>query len=241
MPMAPVLMQSLYQAWLVVNPGGSADQFYGWLEQVDVATDEQRPAEMYVDSLDAFLIASIQEIEETLGRELAPADLENELLRVWRHTYAFASATNEEALRGIWLWRACDQTALSGSRPAPPDLQNEPFTILSAILDRRNRPYPRNVAARRVYASNPPEEKFAFVCNVLSLLSDIRPFAMSTKLGRAKSFRDWRKVLRWWLVKSTLPTQPTSEQITVWYDFVASNFIYRGVWGVGSALGLLLD
>lgn len=237
-----VLLQSLYQAWLVVNPGGSADQFYGWLEQVDLATDEQRPAEMYVDSLDAFLITSIQEIEETLGRELAPADLENELLRVWRHTYAFASATNEEALRGIWLWRG---RVIKQRYPASAQRRQIYKTSLSPSSARsligaigRIRETLQQGAS---YASNPPEEKFAFVCNVLGLLSDIRPFAISTKLGRAKSFRDWHKVLRWWLVKSTLPTQPTPEQITVWYDFVASNFIYRGVWGVGSALGLLLD
>ncbi|MFK4719338.1 hypothetical protein ABIE89_000438 [Bradyrhizobium niftali] len=90
------------------------------------------------------------------------------------------------------------------------------------------------------YAGTATEQKFTFVAEVLALLSDIRPFQISTKMGRAKSFRDWRGVLRWWLAKRTLSRQPTPAQITNWYEFVASNFIYRGVWGVGSALGFSL-
>jgi hypothetical protein len=43
------------------------------------------------------------------------------------------------------------------------------------------------------------------------------------------------------LAKTTLPAQPTPREITNWYDFVAQNFIYRGTWGLGSIIGLLLD
>jgi hypothetical protein len=48
-------------------------------------------------------------------------------------------------------------------------------------------------------------------------------------------------LLRWWLAKTTLSTQPSPKEITRWYDFVAQNFVYRGAWGLGSLIGLLLD
>ncbi len=38
------------------------------------------------------------------------------------------------------------------------------------------------------------------------------------------------------------PTQTRKRQeITTWYGFVAQNFIYRGAWGLGSIIGLLLE
>jgi hypothetical protein len=47
--------------------------------------------------------------------------------------------------------------------------------------------------------------------------------------------------LRWWLAKDTLQAQPEPHQISDWYEFVNQNFIYRGAWGIGSIIGLLLD
>jgi hypothetical protein len=43
------------------------------------------------------------------------------------------------------------------------------------------------------------------------------------------------------LAKQTLTQQPDPKQVTTWYDFVAQNFIYRGAWGLGSAIGLLME
>ena len=91
------------------------------------------------------------------------------------------------------------------------------------------------------YARWSPEERFSFIRDILSLLSQVRPFRISTTLGQQKNFQDWPKLLRWWLVKSTLDKQPRPNEITNWYEFVAHNFIYRGAWGLGSIIGLLLD
>jgi len=76
---------------------------------------------------------------------------------------------------------------------------------------------------------------------VLAFLSEIPVFAIETKLGRKKNFDDWPMLLRWWLAKSTLARQPRPNEVTNWYAFVANNFIYRGTWGLGSVIGLLLD
>jgi hypothetical protein len=91
------------------------------------------------------------------------------------------------------------------------------------------------------YARWNAETRFAFVKDVLALLSQVPSFRISTKLGRKQNFTDWSKPLRWWLAKSTLKRQPLPREITSWYDFVAQNFVYRGAWGLGSIIGLLID
>src|SRR3546814_5628642 len=59
----------------------------------------------YLDSLDAFLIAAIQEVEELKGIELDAAQLEAELAKIWRRTYAHAASHGEAHLATIWLAR----------------------------------------------------------------------------------------------------------------------------------------
>ena len=72
-------------------------------------------------------------------------------------------------------------------------------------------------------------------------LSLVPSFRITTTLGRRRNFQDWPMLLRWWLAKPTLSAQPAPRDITNWYDFVAQNFIFRGAWGLGSIIGLLLD
>src|SRR3954471_15660140 len=59
----------------------------------------------YLDTLDGFLIAAIQEVEELRFEELTPAQVEAELTSIWRRTYAFASAVEEKRLWRHWLAR----------------------------------------------------------------------------------------------------------------------------------------
>lgn len=65
---------------------------------------------------------------------------------------------------------------------------------------------------------------------------------LSSKLGRMrKPFADWEKLLRWWLFKISLKKQPKPKELGPWFAFVADNFIYRGNWGLGSLVGVLMD
>src|SRR3546814_15718927 len=56
-------------------------------------------------SLDAFLIAAIQEVEELKGIELDAAQLEAALAKIWRRTYAHAASHGEAHMATIWLAR----------------------------------------------------------------------------------------------------------------------------------------
>lgn len=237
------LLTALENAWRDLTRGGTAEEFTNWLERTAV-TDEAGEipiALRYLDSLDAFLLASIHEIEELRNTELTPDAIEEELIRVWQRTYAFASAHDETRLRRIWLDRgktikerypdAGQRRRIYKTSLAPRSalvLVNHADTIKEKLLE------------GAAYASWDIEQRFIFVRDVLHELSRVPSFRITTTLGRSRNFTDWPKLLRWWLSKSTLTQQPEPGKITSWYEFVSRNFIYRGAWGLGSIIGLLL-
>lgn len=237
------LLKGLETAWGELTGDGTHLQFVTWLEQTAIVhAPEDIPAYSYLDSLDAFLIASIQEAEDLRHAELMPDQLEEELTRIWRTTYAFAAGQEEGRLAAIWLARGrtikvlypdAVQRRRIYKTSLTPRSANSLLDLEVAILDK--------LQEGSEYANWETEERFEFVREVLALLSQVHSFRISTTLGRRHNFQDWPKLLRWWLAKHTLRAQPLPREITTWFDFVAHNFIYRGAWGIGSILGLLLD
>jgi hypothetical protein len=236
-------MHLLEESWRDLSEGQSDEEFTRWLERtaIDEVEDGTPVALRYLDFLDGFLIAAIQEIEELRSRDMPVPDIEAELMRIWRHTYAYASARDEERLRHIWLRRG---SAIKRIYPDAIGRQRIYKTSLApsaaGVLFEHVEAIKAKLIEGSVYAVSSAEQRLTFVTEVLSLLSTVRPFRISSRLGRLRSFSDWPRILRWWLAKGSLATQPRPNEITIWYEFVATNFIYRGVWGVGSALGLLL-
>jgi hypothetical protein len=238
------LITSLEQAWRNLTGLTSAADFEAWLEQTAVTTPdtELTTAVSLLDSLDSFLIAAIQEIEDLRQRELQTSELEDELAAIWRKTYAYAATNEESDLNNIWITRG---KVIKDRYPDAVHRRNLYKTSLSprsavALLEIQET-IKTKLQEGVGYAYLSQEEKLVFVKDVLSLLSSVPSFHIATRLGRRNNFQDWPKLLRWWLAKGSLPQQPTPKEITNWYDFVAKNFIYRGAWGLGSVIGLLLD
>lgn len=238
------LLRALEAAWADLTGGGSPEEFTIWLEQTAVVGVDTAagPAYKYLDSLDAFLIAAIQEVEELRQGEIAPDQVEAELTAIWRRTYAYAATQEEGRLAEIWLARG------RSIKSQYPDSAQRRRLYKSSLSPRSAVSLMDLAEAVRAelqhgaeYARWAPEERLAFVRNVISLLSQVPSFRIATTLGRQRNFQDWPMLLRWWLAKDTLPVQPPPGKITSWYDFVAQNFIYRGAWGLGSIIGLLLD
>ncbi|HEY9579569.1 MAG TPA: DEAD/DEAH box helicase [Rhizorhapis sp.] len=238
------LLRELERAWQALMGGGTEADFAAWLEQTAVTEQAAYPPSShdYLDSLDAFLIAAIQEVEELKGIELDAAQLEAELAKIWRRTYAHAASHGEAHLATIWLARGRAIKAQYPDADQRRRLYKTSLTPRSAklLLDRAEAIRVK-LSQGRDYARWTAEEQFAFIRDVLAFLSEIPVFAIETKLGRKKNFDDWPMLLRWWLAKSTLARQPRPNEVTNWYAFVANNFIYRGTWGLGSVIGLLLD
>lgn len=237
------LLGALETAWIELTGGGTIQEFESWLEQTAViGAPAGDAAYNYLDSLDAFLIAAIQEIEELRHAELTPDQLEAELTAIWQRTYAHAAAHEEARLTTIWLARG---RAIKTRYPDADQRRRIYKTSLSprsatSLLDQAE-VIRLKLQEGADYARFTIEERLTFIREVLALLSQVPSFRISTDLGRSKNFTDWATLLRWWLAKGTLPAQPEPNKITSWYDFVAKNFIYRGAWGLGSVIGLLLD
>ncbi len=91
------------------------------------------------------------------------------------------------------------------------------------------------------YGAWSTEERLQFLVDVISLLDGVPSFRMSRVLGRRKNFSDWRSLLRWWVCKQTLATQPTPKEITAWFDYVSKNFAYRSAWGLAGVIAVILN
>ena len=238
------LMASLAQAWRDLTGLATAADFETWLEQtvVTTPTTDSTPALRLLDSLDTFLIAAIQEVEDLRHSELQSAQLEDELVAIWRRTYAYAAANEENNLNNIWMIRGKVIKDLYPDASYRRRLYKTSLSPRSAValLDIQEAVKTKLLEGEG-YAYLTQEERLLFVRDILLFLSSVPSFHIATRLGRRQNFQDWPKLLRWWMAKDSLPQQPTPKEITTWYDFVAKNFIYRGAWGLGSVIGLFLD
>ena len=239
------LISALRIEWQKISRSESDEDFIDWLEavQIEPTEFENDGAMQYLDSLDAILLAALQELELLAERVLEPADMETEMMRIWRHTYAHAANEEESRLAQFWIARG---RAIKSIYPDPHHRRKIYRTSLgprsAQILLEKTKEIQEELLSGANYANREIESQFEFVKRVFELLSAVPDFAIDRKLGRMrKPFDDWPKLLRWWLAPATLPRQPAAKELSKWYEFVDRNFIYRGCWGLGSLLGLLLD
>ncbi|MEO6331519.1 MAG: DEAD/DEAH box helicase [Gemmatimonadaceae bacterium] len=239
-----LLLRALENAWRDISTDPGDLGFLAWLEETAMAsgTTGHSAAHGYLDTLDAFLIAAVEEVEELRRGELAPNELETELVAIWRRTYAYAAAQEETRLAAFWLARgrvikvhypdATLRRRIYRSSLSPRSAMSllDIVPVLRAHLQTGSRYHEWEV-----------HERLAFIRETINILSRVQSFQIGAALGRKKHFRDWPKLLQWWLAKTTLDEQPKAHEITNWYHFVSQNFIYRATWGIGSFLGVLLD
>lgn len=240
-----MLLRRLRDAWEAMSGSDDDDDFIDWLEATAIADEEEPDDEptILLDTLDGLLIAAVQEIEQLRGAGLTPAALEAELLGVWRRTYAYVAAEDEDVMARTWLGRGLAITSLYPDADQRRQLYKTSLAPRSGtILLDRAEPIRRALQAGEDYAQRNVEAQFRFVCEIVESLAEVPAFRISTKLGRGRTpFTDWEKLLRWWLFKTSLKRQPTPKEVGPWFAFIADNFIYRGNWGLGSLIGVLLD
>ena len=237
------LLAALEASWRELVAGGTEEQFLEWLDQTAVADqgDDVPAAIEYLDTLDSFLIAAIQELEDLRLQEIPAAEMEEELIRIWQRSYAFAAGAEDERLTRLWLARG---SAIKTRYPDPAVRRQiyrtslaprSALTLVAAADAIRTR-----MLEGADYATLNVDERLTFIGDILELLSQVPTFRLEEGVGSGRNQRPWREVLRWWLAKDTLARQPAPGRVTNWYEFTAQNFIYRGAWGLGSILGLLL-
>ena len=236
------LLRAIESTWRALTGRGTQTAFERWLEETVVTSSPDSAAIRYLDALDYFLLCALREVEQLRNSPLEGAELEEELRRIWRATYAHASAVQETRLRAIWLGRG---RAISRLYPDPQERARIYKTSLSprsaTILLQQVPAMVEQLQAGADYGRWSSEQRFTFVVNVIARLSQVPSFRLSTKLGSRRNFTDWPRLLRWWMCKETLNDQPTPKQITVWFDYVSKNFAYRSAWGLGGLIAVVLN
>ncbi|WP_447761258.1 DEAD/DEAH box helicase [Sphingopyxis panaciterrae] len=240
-----LLLEALRGAWgTIAGASGSDAQFEAWLAAtaVDDAALADEKAANYLDTFDGMLLAFIEEVETLTSSDMTGADLETELKRIWRRTYAHAASGEEARLENFWLARGKVIKIMYPDAERRRELYRTSLNPRSGELMLENVDGIRDgLIAGTNYSDRSKERQFEFVGDILEMLSKIPAFAIGTTLGQKKNFEDWQKILRWWLFKSSLGTKPTPKELAKWYKFVSDNFLYRGSWGLGSVVGLLLE
>lgn len=236
-----LLLVALRKAWEGISDSDDDEEFLEWLNATAIAVADE-DAGALLDTLDGLLITALQEVELLLGRDLAPGEIEGELQKIWQRTYAYVAADQEERLAQTWLSRGQAIATLYPDPTRRRQLYKTSLTPRSGeiLLDRVEEICSALVSGQD-YAARPAEARFAFVRTIIALLSEVPAFRIGRTLGRKKDFEEWEKLLRWWLFKSSLPRQPPAKDLSNWFKFVSENFIYRGSWGLGSIIGVLLD
>jgi hypothetical protein len=236
------LLNALGEAWEKLDGTGDFEE---WLARTAVIGEEAEDTADglldLLDPLDAILIAALQEVALLNTVELQPVEIETELSRIWRHTYAAAAAANEDALKQRWLTRGL---AINLLYPDPTQRRR----IYRTSLAPRSATSLLNIAdqLRKLlqsgcdYARRSQEEQLDFIAEVLESLSAVPAFEIEPRLKKNVS---WRLVLHWWLAGGTLQARqrPLPDESTKWFKFANDNFIYRGNWGLGSLVSLLMD
>jgi hypothetical protein len=239
-----LLLEALREAWEGISGSVDDEEFLEWLNATAIADadEEDEGAGALLDTVDGLLITALQEVELLLGRGLAPEEIEGELQKIWQRTYAFVAADQEERLAQTWLARG---QAIATLYPNPTRRRQLYKTSLTPRSGEILLDLVEEIRAALVggqdYALRTAEARFAFVRSIIALLSEVPAFRIGRTLGRKTNFEEWEKLLRWWLFKSSLPRQPPAKDLGNWFKFVSENFIYRGSWGLGSIIGVLLD
>ena len=236
------LLDALRDAWAELDDVGDFDD---WLSRVAVIGESSENTANGIlnilDPLDAILITALQEVEQLKMAILEPAEVESELSRIWSYTYAAAAAKSENDLKMAWLIRG---VAINQLYPNPvqrrkiyrTSLSPRSATVLMDIAEQIR----EILLTGHDYAQRSREEQLGFITKVLESLSEVPAFTIKPALKKNVS---WKLVLRWWLAAGTLQYKqmPRPDDCTKWFKFANDNFIYRGNWGLGGLVSLLMD
>lgn len=247
-PLAQLLI-SLYEQWSHISKSTQIDEFLTWLEQTAPLTsswnsgdESQTDAIETLDTLDSVLLAVIVEVEQIVGQEeLSLDELEEQLCRIWQHSYARYATMKEQAqahLENFFIRRGRALKARIYPDPVkrkklyrtslPPRSGEELSNLYPTIK--------QHLEAGKEYVKWDVYRRFNYIQTIIEQLSTLE------KLTIEPHKHGWQNVLRWWF-KIFLGTTPPSsnKEISQWYAYVNKNFVYRFNWGVGSIIALAIE
>lgn len=241
------LIRELFHLWSSVANSRAEDEFVDWLEStapVDadghyVATlGDSLAAVEALDTLDGVLLPAIAELEAVSAGGVSPQSLETKLQQIWQRCFAHVAAEDALSLgrffttRGASLLRVYDDPVERGTIYRT-GLSPGPGRVLLKLLA----PVREHLQIGSQYETFAPEEKFAFIEELVALVRQHPTFSVPDR----NAATPWRDVLKWWLAPSLATNQPSVNNISRWYEFVARAFVFRVGWGLGAITGALLN
>lgn len=244
-PLAALIAQ-VHSQWRRIQSQGRNRDFFNWLE-VTAPNDfngnsgPEFNAIESLDSLDSILLASIVELELIAARQLSVDELEENLQRIWRRTYAHVANQEEQRLQQIFLHRgrALINSVYTNSTERRRLYRTSlPPRSGSRLLEL----YPQLKEYLQTglrYAEWSQNEKFEYIRGIVNLVNTIPQFEIQIRT-RIRTF-SWSQILKWWLCHSTAQKKPETEQIYNCHKYINKNFTYRFNWGLGSVISLVMD
>lgn len=241
-----VLLTLIEKSWQKIAKSEDTSLFMSWLESA--APLELSPGDHdgvlidALDTLDAFLLAAIEEAEQLRDRNLDPLDLEQRLLDLWQRTYARYASADEQRLRLVFVTRGRSLfSKVYPDRPMRRRIYNAGLPPRSArqLLDK----YPEvhaHLATGFNYAAWDKQEQFEYVRKTIELLTSVRAFALPTQTPGGRK-NHWENILRWWVDPSPAYRQPGPNEAGRWLEYVSKAFTYKFNWSLGSIFALELD
>ncbi|QLE40705.1 DEAD/DEAH box helicase [Nostoc sp. C052] len=192
-----------------------------------------------LDSLDSILLSAIVEIEHLTAKDLSPNELEEQLQKIWRRSFAYYASFEQERLENLFIKRGralkteiysnYSQRRRLYRTSLPPRAGNELLTIYPRLKEQ--------LALGGNYAIWTVEKRFNYIQNIVIILTSLSKFKLDDTSGNVT----WNEILGWWLDPNKAIKKPKPTQISRWHSYISQNFGYRFNWGLGSVIALAID
>ncbi len=224
------------------------DAFLDWLDHVSPdelsddagkgAIDGRSRLADSVDELDAFVMTALEELR-TVGEEMSATEAESLLGQLWRKTFSFAAAAQED-----WLERAIVRRGQAIVEEIYPDAEERQRLYqygFSPLVGRRFEVIAPQIAdllsAAAEYGSQTVAQRIAHFVAIGALLKDDRGFGFRVRdtVTDANMLENWTEILDWWMhVPGT--EHPAASDLRARQRFVADNLEFR----LGVAIGAVV-
>ena len=225
------------------------EAFFEWLESVapsDVSpnagrasTDELSRLADSVDELDAVLLSALEELQRVDDAGLDGTALEAALSAIWRKTFTFYAAAQEEWMESAFIRRG--QAILDEVYPDREERSRLYQYGFTPHIGQRFDAVVPNILTRLSDAASYGEyadaERLSVFAELGELLADDRGFGFRVRTTAAdqETLASWKNLLSWWM-QGPDHNPPNPQELRSWQRFVSENLEFRLGVGLGAVV-----
>jgi hypothetical protein len=244
-----LLLEVLFHEAMSQGLVNDEDSYLEWLDRISpgeiselAATgDSSESAQLadILDELDLILLNAVEEIQQGYEKEVSASDLEKKLTELWKNTFSYYAAAQEEWMERAFIKRgsAILQTIYSDSVERK-RLYNYGFT---PFLGKRFNLVFSEIKTKLLEAENygalSEEERNEIFIGLAQTVSEDSGYGFYARdaVKAQNVLQNWRNVLSWWLGFSSA-SSPIASELREWQRFVSDNLEFR----LGVAVGAVV-